>query len=151
MKTVSKNRKAFRNYDFDEEYEAGVKLQGTEVKALREGKCDLTDGYVTHHDDELYLIGAHIGPYSNAAGQQHEPDRRRKLLMKRSEIDSLIGKVSREGYSLIPIAIYFNNHGIAKVKIGLGRGLSEHDKREKIKEKEKKKEIEDQYPGRYKG
>lgn len=150
MKTVAKNRKARRNYDIEETYEAGLTLEGTEVKSLRERRCDLTDGYVTFHDDELYLIGARIEPYQPAL-DNHEPDRRRKLLMHRSEIESLIGKISREGYSLIPLRIYFNDRGIAKAEIGLGKGLAEHDKREKIKKREQKRRIEKEHPGKYRG
>lgn len=151
MKTVAKNRKARRNYDFEETYEAGLSLKGTEVKSLRDGRCDLTDGYVSFHDEELYLIGARIEPYQNATSN-HEPDRRRKLLMHKSEIESLIGKVSREGYSLIPLRIYFNDRGIAKAEIGLGEGLAEHDKREKIKKREQDRRIEREHGAdRYRG
>lgn len=148
-KTVTRDRKAFRNYDFEEFYEAGIVLEGTEVKAMREGRCHLKDAYVVDRGGEMYLVGAYIGPYGNAPeDQQHDPERPRKLLLKRREIEGLIGKRSRRGYSLVPTQIYFNDRGLAKVQVGLGKGLEKHDKRRKIKEREEKRRLRQQYEGR---
>ncbi|MFP4687074.1 MAG: SsrA-binding protein SmpB [bacterium] len=148
-KTVTKNRKAFHNYDFEEFYEAGLALEGTEVKALREGKAHLKDSYAVVSGGELELLGAYIGHYGNApANQQHDPERTRKLLLKKREIKELIGKLSREGYTLVPTQIYFNNRGWAKVQLGLGKGLKKYDKREKKKKREQERRLRQQYSAR---
>ena len=148
-KTIARNRKAFHNYDFEEFYEAGLALVGTEVKALREGRAHLKDSYAVVADGGLELLGAYIGPYGNApVNQQHDTERTRKLLLKKREIKELIGKLSREGYSLIPVQIYFNNRGWAKVQLGLGKGLKKHDKRRKIKERDEKRRLRQQYNAR---
>lgn len=145
-KTITKNRKAYHDFDFDEFYEAGVVLEGTEVKALREGRGNLKDSYAVPKDGELWLIGAYIGPYSNSpSDRQHDPERSRKLLMKKSEIKSLIGALSRKGYSLVPTQMYFNKRGWVKVQLGLGKGLSKPDKREKIKKREQERRIQQKY------
>ncbi|MGM0380569.1 MAG: SsrA-binding protein SmpB [bacterium] len=145
-KTVTKNRKAFHDYDFEEFYEAGLQLEGTEVKALREGRAHLKDSYVIVRGEELFLIGAYIGPYGNApSDRQHNPERTRKLLLKKREIKELIGKLSRQGYSLIPVQIYFNNRGWAKAQLGLGKGLKKHDKRRKKKERDVKRRLQQNY------
>ncbi|MFB6344977.1 MAG: SsrA-binding protein SmpB [bacterium] len=145
-KTIAKNKRAYRNYDFEEFYEAGIVLDGTEVKALRDGRGHLKEAYAMNRGGEIYLVGAHIGPYSNAPeNQQHETDRPRKLLLKRREINTLIGKISREGYSLVPTQMYFNKRGLVKVQVGLGKGLKKHDKREKIKEREEKRRLRQKY------
>lgn len=145
-KTITKNRRAFRNYDFEEFYEAGIELEGTEVKALRENRAHLKDSYAIPQDGELYLIGAYIGPYENAPSErQHDPERKRKLLMKKSEIKKLIGLLSRKGYSLVPTQIYFNKRGWAKLEMGLGKGLQKHDKREKLKKRHQERRIKQQY------
>jgi SsrA-binding protein len=144
--TVTKNKRAFRNYDFEEFYEAGIKLKGTEVKALRNNRAHLKEAYAMNRGGEFYLVGAYIGPYKNAPpNQQHDTERSRKLLLHRSEIETLIGKISREGYTLVPLQIYFNDRSIAKVQLGLGKGLKKHDKREKIKEQEEKRRLRKQY------
>lgn len=145
-KTVTKNRKAFHDYEFEEFYEAGLQLRGTEVKALREGRAQLKDSYVIVRAEELYLVGAHIGPYKNApAERQHKPERTRKLLLKKKEIKELIGKLSREGYSLVPVQIYFNRRGWAKAQLGLGKGLKKHDKRRKKKERDVERRLRKNY------
>lgn len=145
-KTVTKDRRAFRDYEFEEFYEAGIVLEGTEVKALRDGRAHLKDAYAMDRGGELFLVGAYIGPYNNAPpDQQHDPERPRKLLLKQRQIESLIGLLSREGYALVPTQIYFNKRGLAKVQLGLGKGLKKHDKREKIKEREEKRRLRQQY------
>lgn len=145
-KTVTKNRRAFRDYEFEEFFEAGIVLEGSEVKSLREGRAHLKEAYAINRGDEFYLVGAYVGPYENAPpSQQHETERSRKLLLHRREIERLIGLVSRKGYALVPTQIYFNDRGLAKVQLGLGKGLKKHDKREKIKEREEKRRLRDQY------
>ncbi len=145
-KTVTKNRKAFHNYDFEEFYEAGLVLEGTEVKALREGKAHLKDAYAVVSGDQLELLGAYIGYYGNApAKQQHDPERTRKLLLKKREMKELIGKLSRQGYTLIPTQIYFNDRGWAKVQLGLGKGLKKYDKREKTKKRDQERRLRQKY------
>lgn len=144
--TIAKNKRAYRNYDFEDFYEAGIVLKGSEVKALRDNRAHLKEAYAMDRGGEFYLVGAYIGPYENAPPQQqHETDRPRKLLLRRSQIEGLIGKISREGYTLVPLQLYFNKRGIAKVQLGLGKGLKEHDKREKIKEREEKRRLREEY------
>lgn len=144
--TITKNRRAYRNYDFEEFYEAGIVLKGTEVKALRNGRAHLKEAYAMNRGGEFYLVGGYIGPYQNAPeNQQHDPQRSRKLLLKKRQINTLIGKISREGYTLVPTQMYFNKRGLVKVQLGLGKGLKKHDKREKIKEREEKRRLREQY------
>jgi len=135
--TVADNRKAFFEYEIGEKFEAGIMLSGTEVKSLRMGQCSLKEAYVGPHQGELTLINSHIPEYQQA-GQlhQHDPKRMRKLLMKKREIDKLLGAVTREGYSLLPLRLYFNGRGLAKLEIGLGKGKKQHDKREVKKERD---------------
>lgn len=145
-KTIAKNRRAFRDYEFEEFYEAGIELEGTEVKALRNGRAHLKDAYAIPQHEEVFLLNAYIGPYGNApADSQHDPERKRKLLLKKREIETIIGHLSRKGYSLIPTQIYFNDRGWAKLELGLGKGLKKHDKREKIKERETERRLQKQY------
>lgn len=140
-KTVATNKRAKRNYDFEEFYEAGMVLRGTEVKSLREGRCSLKDGYAAVTDEEAYLYNVHIARYEQGNRENHQPRRKRKLLLRKPEINRLIGKTQQKGYSLIPLQVYFKN-GYAKVKLGLGKGRKEYDKREKIKEKDQQRRIE---------
>lgn len=140
-KTVATNKRAKRNYDFEEFYEAGMVLWGTEVKSLREGRCSLKDGYAAVTDEEAYLYNVHIARYEQGNRENHQPRRKRKLLLRKPEINRLIGKTQQKGYSLIPLQVYFKN-GYAKVKLGLGKGRKEYDKREKIKEKDQQRRIE---------
>ena len=138
---VATNRKARRNYDIEETYEAGIVLTGTEVKSLRAGRCSIKDGYAKIDEGEAYLLNVHIAQYKQGNRENHDPTRRRKLLLKKSEIKRLIGKISQKGYSLVPLKIYFKN-GYAKVELGLGKGRKEHDKRKKIKERDEKRRVE---------
>ncbi len=140
-KTVTKNKQAFRDFDFEEFYEAGVVLRGTEVKSLRAGRCSLKDGYAKVTDGEVFLHNVHIARYEEGNRENHEPRRKRKLLLRKPEINRLIGKTQQKGYSLIPVEIYFKG-GYAKVKLGLGKGRKEYDKRRKIKEKDEQRRIE---------
>ncbi|RYF15057.1 MAG: SsrA-binding protein SmpB [Comamonadaceae bacterium] len=139
---IADNKKAAFNYFFEERYEAGVVLQGWEVKALRAGKVQLTDGYVVIRDGELYLIGCQINPLKTASTHVNpEAARTKKLLMKKDEIRRLIGKVEQKGYTLVPIQLYWKA-GKVKAEIALAKGKAEHDKRDTIKDREGKREVE---------
>ena len=141
IKVVAQNRKARHDYFIEDSYEAGMVLKGTEVKALREGKVNLKDGYARIKDGELFLIDVHISPYSFGNRLNHDPLRPRKLLMHEGEIHRLMGKVKERGFSLIPLSIYFS-HGRAKVSLALAKGKKLYDKREALKRKAMKKEME---------
>jgi SsrA-binding protein len=139
---IADNKKAAFNYFFEEKFEAGMVLQGWEVKAIRDGKVQLTDGYVVIRDGELYLIGCQINPLKTASSHVN-PDavRTRKLLMHKDEIKRLIGKVEQKGYTLVPLNLHWKT-GRVKCEIALARGKAEHDKRDTIKEREGKREVE---------
>jgi SsrA-binding protein len=127
--TIALNKKARHEYFIDERYEAGIALQGWEVKALRAGRLQLKEGYVLLKDGEAYLFGAHISPLSTTSTHViADPTRSRKLLMHRRQIDSLVGAVERKGHTIVPLAMYWKN-GKAKLEIGLARGKKQHDKR----------------------
>jgi SsrA-binding protein len=130
-KNVTVNRKARYEYEILQVYEAGIVLQGTEVKALREGKANLVDSYGLLKDNEIWLMGAHISEYTQGNINNHDPTRTRKLLMNRSEIRKLIGKVKEKGLTLVPLRIYFKK-GRVKIEIALAKGKKVHDKREAI-------------------
>lgn len=133
---VAQNRRARHDYIIEETLEAGIALTGTEVKSLRGGRGSVKEAYAQDQDGELYLINAHIPPYEAANRFNHEPRRPRKLLVHRRELGSLIGRIRREGYTLVPISLYFNSRGIAKVELGLARGKKKVDKRETAKKRD---------------
>ena len=138
---VIKNRKAFAEYEILETYEAGVVLQGTEVKTLRmTGSMTLKDSYADIIGGEMFLVGAHIPPYDYGNAMNHPPERTRKLLLHKREIVKLAQRVAEKGLTLIPLAVYFK-HGIVKVDIGLCRGKHSFDKRQSIKERESKRDM----------
>jgi SsrA-binding protein len=141
MKDIATNRQARHRYHFLETWEAGLVLTGTEVKALREGKAQIKDGYASVRDSEVWLHNVHIPPYGPAARENHDPERSRKLLMHRREIERLIGKTREKGLTLVPTRIYFRD-GRAKVEIALAKGKDVGDKRQAIKEREMKREME---------
>ena len=141
MKIIAQNRKARHNYFIEESYEAGMVLQGSEVKALREGKVNLKDGYARIMDGEVFLMDVHISPYTFGNRLNHDPLRPRKLLLHGREIHRLMGKVKEKGFSLIPLSIYFS-HGKAKVVLALAKGKKLYDKREALKRKVMAKEVE---------
>ena len=141
IKVIAENRKARAIYTVDEKLEAGLLLQGSEVKSLRDGTANLSDAYALPKGTELYLLNAHIGSYKPANVFTHEPLRGRKLLMHRAEIDRWAAKVRERGYSIIPLVLYFKN-GRAKVELGLCRGKTHEDRRQDIKERETKREME---------
>jgi SsrA-binding protein len=137
---VAVNRRAYHDYFIDEKYECGVVLTGTEVKSIRNGRCNLRDGFVRIDGNEAWLENVHISPYAQGNVMNHDPMRPRKLLLHRKQIASLIGKVRQKGYTLIPLRVYFlRNH--AKVEVGLARGKRQYDKREAIAERDAKREI----------
>lgn len=134
------NRRARHDYFLDEKYEAGILLQGTEVKSLRTGRANLADSHAGEKDGELWLYNAYIPEYSGGNRFNHEPRRPRKLLLHKREISKLIGSIKRGGYTLIPLSIYFNQRGLAKVEVALARGKKMHDKRASEKERDWKRE-----------
>jgi SsrA-binding protein len=138
---VATNRQASYRYHFLDKLEAGMVLTGTEVKSLRGGKAQIKDGYAAIKDGELWLFNVHIPPYAPASRENHDPERARKLLAHRSEIDRLAGRVSERGLTLVPTRIYFSD-GRAKVEIALARGKDVGDKRQAIKQRELKRDIE---------
>jgi SsrA-binding protein len=139
---IADNKKAAFNYFFEERFEAGMVLEGWEVKAAREGKAQLTDGYVVIRNGELFLIGCLINPLKTASTHVNpEAARTKKLLMHKDEIRRLIGKVEQKGYTLVPIQMYWKA-GKVKCEIALAKGKAEHDKRDTIKEREGKREVE---------
>jgi SsrA-binding protein len=141
MPDIATNRQARHRYHFLETWEAGLVLTGTEVKSLREGKAQIKDGYASVRDGEVWLHNVHIPPYGPASRENHEPERSRKLLMHRREIERLIGKTREKGLTLVPTRIYFRD-GRAKVEVALAKGKDVGDKRQTIKEREMKREME---------
>ena len=134
--SIVENRKAFHDYFIEERFEAGLALQGWEVKAVRAGRANLKEGYVVVKNGELLLIGAHVSPLTTASTHvQADPTRTRKLLMHREEISRLIGKVERAGYTLTPLNLHYKN-GRIKLEIGLAKGKKQHDKRATIRDRE---------------
>jgi len=148
-KVIAQNRKANHDYFIEETYEAGIVLQGTEIKALRAGRVNLKDSYAKILNGEVFLIGMHISPYEQGNRYNHDPERTRKLLLHRKQINNLIGETKEIGYSLVPLKIYLKN-GYAKILIGLARGKKKYDKREDLKKKEAKRDIERAFRDRQK-
>lgn len=139
---VATNRKAFHDYAIEEKLEAGLALMGTEVKALRQGRANLREGYATVERGEVILHNCHIGEYTHGNVMNHEPLRPRKLLLHRREINRLLGKTKLKGLTLIPLRLYFNPRGVAKVELALARGKKQYDRREAVKEREATREME---------
>jgi SsrA-binding protein len=139
-KLITQNRRARYEYTIEETFEAGLVLTGTEVKACREGRANLTDAYAVVDNGEAYLLQCHISPYSHGNRVNHEPTRTRKLLLHRSELDKLRIKSSQEGRTLVPLRLYFK-HGLVKVEIAVGRGKKRHDKRASIAEREAERRM----------
>ena len=139
-KVVAENRRARFDYFVEDRFEAGIALQGTEVKALRNGEGSIAESYATVEDEEVVLINSHIPEYAHGSWMNHEPRRKRRLLLKKREIGRLMGAINRQGLTLVPLSIYFNGKGKAKVELALARGKKVHDKRETIKERDWKRE-----------
>ena len=140
QKSISENRKAFHDYHLLESFEAGIVLLGTEVKAIREGRVNLRDSFARLEDGEVFLYNVNISPYSHRGYADHEPLRRRKLLLHRGEIRKLIGKTVEKGMTLVPVRMYFKN-GKVKISVSLAKGKKDYDKRETIKKRDTDRET----------
>lgn len=138
---VAANKKAYRNFELIERFEAGLSLLGTEVKSLRCGGGDLNGSYARIEDDQCWLVGAGIAPYEQASFRQHEPTRKRKLLLHKAEIHRIRTKLEQRGFTLVPLRIYFNHRGLAKAELALARGKRQYDKRQTIAERDQKRDI----------
>lgn len=140
-KPIAQNRKASHDYFIEDTYEAGMVLQGTEIKSIRAGRVNLKDAHARIDNGEVFLINMHIAPYEQGNRYNHDPTRTRKLLLHRREIDRLTGLTQQKGYTLVPLRIYIKN-GFAKALIGLGKGKKQYDKREDLKRKQMKRDVE---------
>ncbi|MFG6148078.1 SsrA-binding protein SmpB [Halobacillus sp. B23F22_1] len=139
-KTIAQNKKANHDYFVEETFEAGLVLQGTEIKAIRAGRVNLKESFARINKGEVYIHNMHISHYEQGNIYNHEPTRSRKLLLHRKQINQLIGATQQKGYALVPLKLYIKN-GVAKLLIGLGRGKKKYDKREDLKQKQVKREI----------
>ncbi|MDA8364706.1 MAG: SsrA-binding protein SmpB [Gammaproteobacteria bacterium] len=139
--TIAQNKKAWHDYFIEDKYEAGLSLEGWEVKSLRAGRVQLKESYVIVKDGQVYLFGAHISPLASASTHVHpDPTRTRRLLLHAEEISRLIGSVERKGYTLVPLSLYWKR-GRAKLEVGLAKGKQQHDKRATLKERESEREA----------
>lgn len=136
-----KNRKASFEFEFIDTYTAGIMLKGTEIKSIREGKASLTEAFCFFRNGELFIKQMHISPYSMASVYNHEAVRDRKLLLSKKELDKLESKFEEKGLTIIPVRLFVNERGLAKLEIALGRGKKLHDKRQSIKEKDAKRDL----------
>ena len=134
--TVAINRKARFDYTIEEEMEAGIVLTGTEVKSLREGRASINEAYAAARHEEIWLINAHIEEYGHGNRGNHEPRRMRKLLLHKKQVNKLLGRLKSKGVTLIPLSLYFNRRGFAKVKLGLAVGKKQYEKRDTIKKRD---------------
>lgn len=139
-KTIAQNKKARHDYFIEDTYEAGIVLQGTEIKSIRASRINLKDSHARISKGEVDLINMHIATYEQGNQFNHDPTRTRKLLLHRKEIDKLIGLTQQQGYALVPLKVYIKN-GVAKVLIGLGKGKKKYDKREDLKRKQMKRDV----------
>jgi SsrA-binding protein len=149
-KTIATNRKARHEYHIEETYEVGIVLQGTEVKSIRAGRVNLKDSFARIENNEVFLYNLHISPYEQGNRYNHDPERVRKLLLHKSEIRKLIGKTQQEGYTLVPLKIYFTRQ-LIKVQLALGKGKNLYDKRQDLKRKSAKREIQRAFKDRQLG
>ncbi|MEB1808654.1 MAG: SsrA-binding protein SmpB [Bacillaceae bacterium] len=138
---IAQNKKASHDYHIEETFEAGMVLQGTEIKSIRAGKMNIKDAFAKIQNGEIYLWNAHISPYEQGNRYNHDPLRTRKLLLHKKQINQLIGASKEQGYAIVPLKVYIKN-GFAKVLIGLAKGKKKFDKREDLKKKDAKREIE---------
>ncbi len=138
---IANNKKAYHDYFIEEKYEAGIALAGTEVKALRMGKCSVKESFLRIENGEIFIYGMHISPYEKGNIFNKDPLRVRKLLLHREEIRKLEGKIAEKGYTLVPLQVYFK-HGLVKVEIGLAKGKKLYDKRQDIAKKDQRREAE---------
>ncbi|AUD64929.1 SsrA-binding protein [Tenericutes bacterium MZ-XQ] len=140
MKIISQNKKARHDYFIEETYEAGMKLMGSEIKSIRQGKVNLSDSYVTFKDGEAFILNMHISKYDYSNRFNHDETRTRKILLHKNEILKLFGKTREQGYAVIPLKVYLKE-GLAKVEIGLAKGKKDYDKRQTLKEKDAQKRM----------
>ncbi|MFC0187501.1 SsrA-binding protein SmpB [Fictibacillus aquaticus] len=148
-KVVAQNKKATHDYHIEDTYEAGIVLQGTEIKSIRAGKANLKDSFARVQNGELFLHNMHVSPYEQGNRFNHDPLRTRKLLLHKKQISQLIGATKEKGYSIVPLKMYLKN-GFAKVLIGIAKGKKNYDKREDLKRKDAKREIERAFRDRQK-
>ena len=148
IKVIATNRKARHEYQFHDTFEAGLVLLGTEIKSIRAGRVSLQEGFVSFEGGEAWLVDVHIAPYDPASQQNHEPRRRRKLLLHRREIDRLQGRVQEKGYTVVPSRLYLKD-GRAKIEIALARGKKQYDKRQTIANRDSKRQVERAVKERY--
>ena len=139
--TVALNRRARHEFTIDETFEAGIVLTGTEIKSIRAGKANLSDAFARIEHGEAWLIGAHIAPFEGGNRYNHEPKRIRKLLLRRSEIDELLGRTKAKGQTIVPLRLYLNPKGRAKLELALARGKQLHDRRRDIADREAKRDV----------
>lgn len=140
-KVIAKNKRALHDYEILETFEAGIELTGTEVRSLRDNNCQLTDCFALIRHGEVWLNNVHISPYANGSIFNPDPDRKRKLLLHKKQIRYLDAKVSEKGLALVPLKMYFNDNGLVKVELALGRGKKLFDKRATMRERDIKREI----------
>jgi len=141
VRTIARNKKARHDFNIEEVYEAGIKLKGTEIKSIREGKVNLKDSFALIEDEGVFLYNMHISPYSHGNRANHEPERRRKLLLNKSEIRSFYGKTTMKGYTLVPLSLYLKRN-LAKVELALAKGKNVRDKRRDIAKKTAQRDME---------
>ncbi|MFC1894799.1 SsrA-binding protein SmpB [Candidatus Dependentiae bacterium] len=141
MKIITKNKKAFYNYEVKDTFEAGIQLTGDEVKSLRQGNISLADAFATIHDGELFLLNCYIAPYSHAFSKADTTRRSRRLLVHRKELHKLIGDISKKGLTIVPLKIYFGNRGFIKVELGLAKHKKAASKKRELREKDIKREA----------
>ena len=139
--TIALNRRARHEFSIEDTFEAGIVLTGTEIKSIRAGKVNLADAYARIERDEAWLIGAHIAPFEQANRYNHEPKRTRKLLLHRDEIDELLGKTKSKGLTIVPLRLYLDPKGRAKLELGLARGKQLHDRRRDIAERDSRRDV----------
>src|SRR5512140_2416463 len=139
-KLICNNKRAYHDYFIEEKFEAGMVLTGTEVKSLRLGKANLNDAFAQIRSEEAFLNNLHISPYAFGNRENHDPDRMRKLLLHKKEIVKLFSKVREQGYSIVPLRLYFKD-GLVKVEMGLAKGKKNYDKREVMKEKDQRRDV----------
>lgn len=144
MKLVANNKKAYHDYFIDEKYEAGIELHGTEVKSMRMGKCSIKESFIRIENGEVFVYGMHVSPYEKGNIFNKNPLRVKRLLLHKSEIHKLAGKIAEKGFTLVPLQVYFKD-GRAKVEIGLARGKKLYDKRQDIAKKDQKREAEKEF------
>ena len=140
MKQLANNKKAFHDYFIEKKYEAGIELLGSEVKSMKQGKVSIKESYIGDRNGEMFVYGMHVTPFKEAYEQTIDPTRTRKLLLHKKEIDTLIGKKTQDGYTIVPLSVY-ERDGLVKLQIALAKGKKQYDKRETIKRKEADRRI----------